>query len=653
MKYRREIDGLRAIAVVPVVLFHAGFEVFSGGFVGVDVFFVISGYLITNIIIDEMNEGKFCLLDFYERRARRILPALFVVVLCCIPFAWFLLLPSDMRDFSQSLVAVATFSSNILFWRESGYFDTASELKPLLHTWSLAVEEQFYILFPLILMVAWRLGKRAIVSTLAAAFVISLATAHWGAYNKPDATFYLLHTRAWELLIGSFAAFYSQHRSLGTAAWVNNALSTVGLAAILYGVFAFDDVTPFPSLYALIPTVGTVLIILFAVRGTAVHQLLSMREFAGVGLISYSLYLWHQPVFAFWRHYNFYEPSHLQMAIISLACLPLAYLTYRLVEVPFRKPNKAKDDQYSISQRSIFLLSTIGLFAFASLGISGYFFNRTIDFLRFNSDPQYVETYLALEEARSTSSVYFAQNRFDNGDCRFSAPNLTSSIVSRLAWCHETFGSGILVFGDSHATNLFHSIVRNEQYDDVEFVVGISKNGCHLPAISPDCHYDEIIHYLSDNPEIFSRFVYEKAGHLMLDFVGRRADLRRTDADVAQVNEEIVQGVIEYLSSLSQFGSVLWFGPRIEPMVGERELFRLTCNGEFNIPENLSNSFALLDDYLQQVVPPNISYISQIDAFDFSFPRDFGDCDGLFWADFNHFSAVGEREFGSRYNILR
>ena len=210
MKYRREIDGLRAVAVLPVIFFHSGFEIFSGGFVGVDVFFVISGYLITTIIINEMDGGTFSLLNFYERRARRILPALFFVVLCCLPVAWYLLMPLEMKDFSQSLVAVATFSSNILFWRESGYFSAPSELKPLLHTWSLAVEEQFYILFPLFLMAAWRFGKRAIVWALVVVSVISMTLAQWGAYNHPSAAFYLLPARAWELLIGSLAAFYLQ-----------------------------------------------------------------------------------------------------------------------------------------------------------------------------------------------------------------------------------------------------------------------------------------------------------------------------------------------------------------------------------------------------------------------------------------------------------
>ncbi len=177
MNYRREIDGLRALAVLSVILFHAGFETFSGGFVGVDVFFVISGYLVTTIILAELEQGSFSILNFYERRARRILPALFLVMLVCVPFAWFWLLPSDMKDFSQSLVAVSVFASNILFWRESGYFDTAAELKPLLHTWSLAVEEQYYVLFPLFLMLFWRLGKRSILVMLGLVFVASLDVA--------------------------------------------------------------------------------------------------------------------------------------------------------------------------------------------------------------------------------------------------------------------------------------------------------------------------------------------------------------------------------------------------------------------------------------------------------------------------------------------
>jgi peptidoglycan/LPS O-acetylase OafA/YrhL len=190
MEYRREIDGLRAIAVIPVILYHAGLNAFSGGYVGVDIFFVISGYLITSIILTEKSNDSFTIITFYERRVRRILPALFVVISACLPFAWFLLLPSDMMEFAESTLAVTTFTSNIFFWRTTGYFDNATELKPLIHTWSLAVEEQYYVFFPLFIIVAWRLGKRWLLAILSIAAVASLVSAEWASIAKPAAAFF-------------------------------------------------------------------------------------------------------------------------------------------------------------------------------------------------------------------------------------------------------------------------------------------------------------------------------------------------------------------------------------------------------------------------------------------------------------------------------
>ena len=239
MNYRPEIDGLRALAVLPVILFHAGYEAFSGGFVGVDVFFVISGYLITTIIIAELDEGQFSLVNFYERRARRILPALFFVMAACIPFAWALLSPAELKSFGQSLIAVSTFTSNILFWQESGYFDIESELKPLLHTWSLAVEEQYYILFPLFLMFTWHKGLRWVVGALAIVFLLSFALAIWGTQiatspNIASAAFFLIHSRIWELLVGVFIALYLKHRTYLKSQTTNQVLSLIGLAMVAY-----------------------------------------------------------------------------------------------------------------------------------------------------------------------------------------------------------------------------------------------------------------------------------------------------------------------------------------------------------------------------------------------------------------------------------
>ena len=250
MNYRREIDGLRALAVVPVILFHAGFEWFSGGFVGVDIFFVISGYLITSIILSGKQDGTFTLLRFYERRARRILPVLFFIMLACLPFAWLWMPPHEMVEFSRSLIAVPLFVSNILFWRETGYFATANELKPLLHTWSLAVEEQYYLLFPLFLLLTWKLGRRWIVALLAVMAILSLVLAQWGSMNSPTASFYLLPTRGWELLIGALVAFYLSRgikvENSNKQKAINQAGSLLGVLLIGYAAVTFDKTTPFP-----------------------------------------------------------------------------------------------------------------------------------------------------------------------------------------------------------------------------------------------------------------------------------------------------------------------------------------------------------------------------------------------------------------------
>lgn len=365
MEYRREIDGLRAVAVLPVIFFHAGFSAFSGGFVGVDVFFVISGYLITSIILAEQRAGTFTLLNFYERRARRILPALFVVMLACLPFAWLWSLPSDTRSFSASLVAVSLFSSNLLFWLMGGYFELDAELRPLLHTWSLAVEEQYYLFFPLFLMFMWRFGRHWMVGLLAVMAVISLAAAQWITGFSPQTAFYLLPTRGWELLIGAFVAFYffgnpkpNFSKSTGEIG------STAGLLLIAYAIVAFDELTPFPSLYTLAPTVGTALIILFATQQTAVGRLLGNKLFVGVGLLSYSAYLWHQPLFAFVRQRVVDEPAKPLLAALAVLALVLAYFSWKYVEAPFRSKRK-------FNRRQIFSYVGVGAVFFIAVGIAG------------------------------------------------------------------------------------------------------------------------------------------------------------------------------------------------------------------------------------------------------------------------------------------
>ena len=362
MIYRSEIDGLRAVAVLPVILFHAGFETFKGGFVGVDIFFVISGYLITTILLNDLKNDDFSIARFYERRARRVLPALFFVVLCVLPFAWFWMLPEQMKDFADSLMAIGLFVSNILFWLESDYFSAAAEQMPFLHTWSLAVEEQYYLLFPVLLAFLWKYGRHRAFLVIVSLSLLSLLLSEYSWRVSYSANFYLAPTRAWEIFAGSIAAFLIQQQGVRS----NNLLAAIGLSAIVVSIFTYNSSIPFPSAYALLPVLGAVLIVMFAGPDTLVARLLGRRLFVSIGVVSYSAYLWHQPLFALARLRNLEAPSMYLMFGLCLLTFALAYLSWRFVEQPFRGNNSIVK-----TRQSVFRLSMAGIAVLFTLGLAG------------------------------------------------------------------------------------------------------------------------------------------------------------------------------------------------------------------------------------------------------------------------------------------
>lgn len=436
MNYRREIDGLRALAVIPVILFHAGIQSFSGGFIGVDVFFVVSGYLITSILIAEMGENRFSLIRFYERRARRILPALFFVLLCCLPFAWFLMLPSAMKAFSESMIAVPLFSSNFLFWNESGYFDSTSTLKPLLHTWSLAVEEQYYLFFPLFLMAFWKLGKSKLLGILIAVLMSSLFIAYWGVVNKPNAAFYLLPFRTWELLIGACAGFYlhgkAQLHQMQSNSFLSQLLGLLGITLIVYPIFTLSDHSNSFRLYALAPTIGAALIILFATANTLAGKLLGAKSLVGIGLISYSAYLWHQPIFAFARHASDLEPSQTTFIGLSVITLLLAWASWKFVETPFR-------DKHNFNQKKIFTLSIIGSLAVMLIGFAGMQSQGYLS--RYPVEDQYLASLNPNEAGK------YVEKRFKN--------------LAMKSFDTTSKKTKVLIIGDSYAEDLVNAMFES------------------------------------------------------------------------------------------------------------------------------------------------------------------------------------------------
>jgi len=357
MNYRADLDGLRAIAVAAVILFHAGFKTFAGGFIGVDVFFVISGYLITSIILSDLELGRFTLKRFFESRLRRIVPALLLVSAVCIPFALLWLIPREMVYFGRSLIAANTFVSNILFWRESGYFSAAAELKPLLHTWSLSIEMQFYLLHPIVLLIICKYQRKFLGMWIMAFTAASFALAEWGASATPVANFYLLPGRAWELDVGACVALAMRGKKVETPR-AATLFSGTGILLIVGSLFLLDDMTPYPGRWTLLPVLGTALIIRFA-EGTVVARLLAHRALVGIGLISYSLYLWHQPLFAFAR-VRLVNVTPEVYGLLILAATALAFLTWKYVERPSRTRMQPINGLLRWTSMVAFLLITVG-----------------------------------------------------------------------------------------------------------------------------------------------------------------------------------------------------------------------------------------------------------------------------------------------------
>ena len=482
MHYRKEIDGLRAVAILPVIWIHSGLPYITGGFLGVDVFFVISGFLITSILTRELEAGNFSLATFYERRARRILPALmFVVIITSIFVPLISDHPKFISDFGNSVFSTIFFVSNVYFWQTSGYFGSTSELSPMLHTWSLAVEEQYYILFPLLIMFLFSFGKKTIVvAVLIFIAICSLLISEWGAINSSVGNFYLLPSRAWELIAGALAAIFYYSAVLSKIRkGFSTFLSGTGITLILSAYLLFTPSTLHPSSLTILPVLGAVLVLLFSEQGNIVGKILSIKSLNFIGLISYSLYLWHQPILALMK--NFYS-LHLELSQTITAIVltfSLSYLTWKYVETPFRDKKKYKQNRiFKLSIVSILVVSFCSLLFIENLHVQKIFF------------PEQMTRYEKMLQADKSHSnqVMF------NSNCKFWSKEFNSRFINRFEECVKKYERAIFILGGSHGMDLYNAVSMNSINP---FIVSVSQGFCRAHKFignlkhQPRCQYED------------------------------------------------------------------------------------------------------------------------------------------------------------------
>lgn len=547
--YRPDIDGIRAVAVSAVMLFHMGLSQISGGFVGVDVFFVISGFLITSILAREIAARSFSFRSFLMRRVRRLAPALIVVLLVTLAVGFFILAPAHYRLLGQSTVAAVLSASNILFWTEAGYFDEAALYKPLLHTWSLGVEEQFYLVWPLLILFLLKLGSRPALIALGAISLISLIAAELFMNRAPDAVFFLMPFRIYEFGFGAAIAL------LPLPQWRNTLLrdfvSVLGLSLIVLSFFVINETTRFPGMSALLPCLGASLLIVAGAHGAA-NRLLAIAPMVGLGRISYSLYLVHWPVVVYFAY--IYGPPNqlLETALLTALCLELAILVYRFVEKPFRIPT-ADGAGFAISRRSLVALtSTAGTL---TIVLSGAVIADRGMVWRMPAD------LIALSEIGSIESAV-RRARIRVSTCQFRA-NTAASYYEAFESCLPADRSNmVVVIGDSHAADIWFSL--SEQYPDRSFVQ-LTGDGCSFGREAPVMDF-ECIDFL----QFAEDWIEQNALNIDLVLYSQRAAHIMTGDPLGfgpalEISPQAQDRVLERLEAIANHGpTVVFWGPRAE-----------------------------------------------------------------------------------------
>ena len=650
--YRHDIEGLRGLAVLSVIFFHLQIFNVNAGYLGVDIFFVISGYVVTKSINGSVSLGNFSFIEFYKRRAKRLLPALYVMLLMITALSLFILKPNDLKVYFETLIGTLLFSANILLYFDSGYFQEISEYNPLLHMWSLSVEEQFYLLFPFfyIVIIANRTSKQKLI-VLSIVCILTFYISNYFANRSPSFAFYMMPFRIWELFIGSAAYFLYETKYIKN--YFNRRSRSIirDMAFFLLIISLFYPIPNFtsPGVGSIISVISVTILLLFRANTSISDFVLTNKIILRMGLISYSLYIWHQPILALSKNVK----SDLFISdkfFIFLFIFCFANLSYELVEKKFNK--KEKNDVII----KLIILTSLIIFGIATT----FLINKNYEqFWRNTADQSTLAVYDVLQDRDylRVGDIDRVNSYTLNGHCKFISTNSDQEFQKRFDECFHSNGRGHLIIGDSHAMNMFNGLAYN--LPENMFVFAIARPRCRPADL--DCHFDISSDFILENKEKIKNIYYTQSGRYMLKVNGGNPDRKLFSSDRLLSNSNIftydefqINSVFEYISKLQKLvpGKISFYGPRIEPHITDIEIYKFGCGHTEYLHSVIKNIFIKLDKELGiRSKKYNIKYISQNEDLKLDFQKDFMSCKSIFWADGDHFNTIGEKIFFSRSEL--
>jgi peptidoglycan/LPS O-acetylase OafA/YrhL len=628
IRYRPEIDGLRAVSVFAVILFHLNENILPGGYLGVDIFFVISGYLIFSIILKEIQNNNFNLKNFYIRRARRILPALYFLLIINSSVAIFYLYPDQLIYLGKTMLSIVFFISNIFFWRTTDYFDDPSSHNIFLHTWSLSVEEQFYIFVPFVIFFLKKyIEWKSIFYLILFFFLISVFFSTYIAEIRPNANFYLIFSRIFEISLGigiSFYQFVFKKKYNISNKFLENLLLVTFFLTILLSFFYLNTSFLMPSYLSLIPCFAVTYIILAIKPNTILYNILSSREIVYIGKISYSLYLWHFPLIILLLSFEpkFFSSSF-NILVFIFFLIFISHFSWKYIENYFRNRKKINDLLFlrALIVGAVFIIF-ISALMFYTNGFNNFFKKRL--------HQEEKNIYNMILNAKKSVKI------INNNNCHIWSNNISDNFLKIFNSCAENNKKSILIIGDSHAIDLFNALSYNIPKDTN--LISISRDGCR-PAVKFEvCKFKDIINFIDTNKELFELVIYHQKGSYLLTNY-KKMPVRKLD----------LEETTTYLKSL-KLKKLIWLGPRLEPNIDftKKISIKLIKKKKFSLFEK-RELFSELDLVLSQASANNaINYVSLIKLLNYQSETDYLRDSKLMFSDKTHWSTDGEKYFGKK-----